>query len=169
MRPVLLCLFLAAPVAAQHGDHHAHHPSPDTARAIKALSADEVAGLLEGRGLGFARAAELNSYPGPLHVLELADDLALSPDQRAEAQRLYDAMQAEAQQLGAQVVAMERHLDRLFAGGEAVPADVDRIAAHLGETRGRLRAAHLRAHVAMREVLTADQIAQYDRLRGYAP
>ena len=41
-------------------------------RAIKALSEEEIKDLLEARGMGLAKAAELNSYPGPLHVLQLA-------------------------------------------------------------------------------------------------
>ena len=166
---LLLALVTVPAVSAQH-DAHQHTPSPyadDTERPIKALSAEETDGLLHGRGLGFARAAELNGYPGPLHVLELADGLDLSPEQRTETQRLYDAMLTEATALGTQIVEMEQHLDALFAEDEATPEAVDRITAHLGETRGQLRAVHLRAHVALRDVLTADQTTAYNRLRGY--
>ena len=112
----LLLLLAAAPVAAQHDGHHT--PSPyvgDAERAIKALSEEETVGLREGRGLGFAGAAELNGYPGPLHVLELADSLHLSPEQRAETQRLYDVMLTDARALGPEVIEMERRLDALFA------------------------------------------------------
>jgi hypothetical protein len=35
-------------------------------RPIKALSAEQVADLKAGRGMGLAMAAELNGYPGPL-------------------------------------------------------------------------------------------------------
>jgi hypothetical protein len=61
-------------------------PSPyagQEGRPIKALSETEMRDLAEGRGMGLAKAAELNSYPGPLHVLELADRLELSEAQRA--------------------------------------------------------------------------------------
>ena len=34
--------------------------------------------------------------------------------------------------------------------------------------RGELRLAHLRAHLAMKTILTPEQIEAYDRLRGYA-
>ena len=51
-------------------------------RSIKALSEDEIRDLREGRGMGLAKAAELNSYPGPLHVLQLAAELGLSDAQR---------------------------------------------------------------------------------------
>ena len=38
------------------------------ARSIKALDDAEIDTLLNGRGMGLARAAELNHYPGPKHV-----------------------------------------------------------------------------------------------------
>ena len=47
-------------------------------RPIKALSDQQVADLIAGRGIGLALAAELNGYPGPSHLLELADRLDLS-------------------------------------------------------------------------------------------
>ena len=37
-----------------------------------------MADLRAGRGMGLALAAELNGYPGPAHVLELADKLDLA-------------------------------------------------------------------------------------------
>ena len=52
-------------------------------REVKALSAEQMTALAAGRGMGSALAAELNGYPGPLHVLELADPLGLSEGQRA--------------------------------------------------------------------------------------
>ncbi len=73
-------------------------------RSIKALSEQQVADLGAGRGMGLALAAELNGYPGPSHVLELADKLNLSTDQRAGVQRLFDSMKAEA------VLLRETHL-----------------------------------------------------------
>ena len=42
------------------------------ARAIKSLSDEDIAALLKGEGMGMAAAAELNGYPGPAHVLQLA-------------------------------------------------------------------------------------------------
>src|SRR5689334_5411022 len=52
-------------------------------RAVKSLSNEQIDDLKAGRGMGLALAAELNGYPGPLHVLQLADRLELSADQRA--------------------------------------------------------------------------------------
>jgi Spy/CpxP family protein refolding chaperone len=166
-----LWLVLAPPALAQHhGGHHGGHDAPaaDTLAVPTGLTAEEVTGLLEGQGLGMARPAELHGYPGPLHVLELADSLGLTPDQRAATERIRAAMLEEARDLGAQIVANERALDDVFAQQRADTALVDAITAEIGALRGRLRAAHLRAHLLMRDALTEEQVARYAALRGYA-
>jgi Spy/CpxP family protein refolding chaperone len=137
-------------------------------RAIKALSAAEIDDLRNGRGMGLALSAELNGYPGPRHVLELADQLDLTADQRAEAQRLFDQMQAQAILLGEEVIAGEAALDRLFATGTATPSAIEAAAVEVGMLQGVLRAHHLRYHVAMRELLRLHQVRRYQELRGYA-
>src|SRR6201746_1050396 len=76
-------------------------------RSIKALSEQQVADLGAGRGMGLALVAELNGYPGPSHVLELADKLELSADQRASIQRLFDSMKAEAVPIGRKLIEQE--------------------------------------------------------------
>ena len=84
-------------------------------RSIKALSEQQVADLGAGRGMGLALAAELNGYPGPAHVLELADKLDLSQEQRASIQRLFASMKAEAVPIGAKLIEQEADLDKQFA------------------------------------------------------
>lgn len=170
---LLTALLVASPALAQKDDHpHLRRADSlidraDSLDVPTGLSPDEVVGLREGRGMGLARPAELHSYPGPLHILELADELDLTAEQRADAERLRAEMLAQARSLGEQIVERERHLDDLFATGTATPERVDRITAHIAEAKGQLRAAHLRAHVAMRDTLTPAQIADYDRLRGH--
>jgi Spy/CpxP family protein refolding chaperone len=137
-------------------------------RPIKALAPERVADLLAGRGASYALAAELNSYPGPRHVLDLAAGLALTPEQTRAAEEAYAAMEAEARRLGRQLVEREAALDRAFAGGAANADEVARLAGEAAATEGQLRAAHLRAHLAMKAALTPEQVARYDRLRGYA-
>ena len=117
-------------------------------RAIKALSAEQIDDLRSGRGMGLALPAELNGYPGPRHVLDLADQLELTAGQQAEAQQLFDAMQAQAVVLGEQVLAGEAALDRLFALGMASDAAIDAAAVEVGRLQGALRGHHLRYHVA---------------------
>lgn len=137
------------------------------ARTIKALSDDDVAALRKGEGMGMAKAAELNGYPGPAHVLALAKQLSLSDDQLRRMQLAFDRMSAAAKPLGDEVIAHERMLDQLFAVGRADRASVAAETASIGELQGRLRSVHLAAHLETRTLLTSDQIASYLRLRGY--
>jgi Spy/CpxP family protein refolding chaperone len=164
---VLLALILPAELLAEAGHGHAPYAGWD-GRAIRALSAAQIEDLQRGRGMGMALPAELNGYPGPLHVLELADQLELTAAQQAEAQRLFGAMQAEAIVLGSQVIAGEAALDRLFATGAATDAAIMAAAVEVGRAQGVLRAHHLRYHVAMRAVLRPHQVMRYQQLRGYA-
>jgi len=176
-----LVLALALPASAQHaGSRHEHGqgagqgvPTQPYAgledRRIKALSEEDRAALIAGRGMGLALAAELNGYPGPAHVLEHADALRLTPAQRATAEALRDRMAGEARILGTRIVALEEDLDRLFAAGAAEPASLAVLTASIGAMNGRLREAHLATHIAMRDVLQPEQRAAYERLRGYAP
>lgn len=145
-------------------------PSPyagQQQRVIKSLSADEQRGWLEGQGMGLARAAELNSHPGPMHALELAEPLALSPAQRTELQALMARHKAEARTLGAEVIRLEAELDRLFAQRRATVDNVQQVSAAIGAAQARVRAAHLTTHVATAALLTPEQIRRYDELRGY--
>ncbi|MEP6565108.1 MAG: periplasmic heavy metal sensor [Mesorhizobium sp.] len=137
-------------------------------RVVKALSDQDIADLKAGRGMGLARAAELNGYPGPSHVLELADALHLSNDQSSRTKALLDAMKTETIPLGERLLGEEIALDRLFADRTVTPALLDAAATRIGAAQGALRAAHLRYHLAMIEVLNPDQIARYAQLRGYA-
>lgn len=137
------------------------------ARSIKSLSAEDVAALLKGEGMGMAKAAELNGYPGPAHVLMLANELKLTESQRQQVQAIFDRMSAAAKPLGAKLIEREQVLDRLFASGEIT---TDRLAAEtagIGELQGRLRSVHLAAHLETRPLLTTEQIALYQHLRGY--
>jgi len=137
-------------------------------RPIKALSAEQIADLKAGRGMGLALSAELNGYPGPVHVLEHADALRLSPQQRERTRTLYEAMKAEAVPLGLRLIEEETALDRAFAHRNITPQSLAERTATIGRTQAALRAAHLRFHLAQAEVLTEEQSRRYAELRGYA-
>lgn len=163
-------IMLACPltVGAQAHQHGAASPYADLMdREIKALSADEVEGLLSGEGLGMALPAELNGYPGPRHVLDMSQMIGLTGDQEETVRSIFEGMQSEARELGARVVELERELDGLFAEGSILESELDRILGEIADTRGRLRAAHLRAHLRLYPVLTDEQRAHYLRARGY--
>jgi hypothetical protein len=136
-------------------------------RDIKALSAQQISDLAAGRGMGFALAAELNGYPGPAHVLELAGPLALTETQRATVQRQFEAMQAEAIPLGKRMIAVEAELDRAFAERTITPERLTTLTAQIGEIGGMLRNIHLKYHLSTAAMLSGEQVRRYGELRGY--
>jgi len=137
-------------------------------RAIKALSPEEVEGLLGGAGLGFAKTAELNHHPGPAHVLEAKDALGLTAAQLAETQALFEKMRREAMALGRRVVDAEAALEERFASGRITESSLKARVSEIARLRGALRVVHLMYHLKMKTLLTPHQIAAYDRLRGYS-
>ena len=136
-------------------------------REIKALSAADIEAYLTGQGMGFAKAAELNGYAGPKHVLELAGELELTAEQRTRTQALFASMQTKAVALGRQLVDEERKLDRLFAGASITQDSLQQSVARIGALQADVRAAHLEAHLEQARILTPEQRAHYQRLRGY--
>lgn len=135
---------------------------------IKALSTDEIEDYLRGRGAGMAKAAELNHYPGPAHVLELSDELQLSNEQKRRTQAVFDAMHAGAIRLGRLLVDKEKELDQLFAAGEITTKRMESILKQIGELHATIRGTHLNTHIEQRAILSATQISLYDKLRGYS-
>lgn len=136
-------------------------------RTIKALSDQEIKDLLEARGMGLAKAAELNSYPGPLHVQQLADKLALSDAQRTTTNAIYADMREKAVSIGQRIIDAERILDRAFADARIDAAMLRSQVQAIAILQGDLRTVHLEAHLAQRSVLTREQTSHYDSLRGY--
>lgn len=136
-------------------------------RPIKALSEQQVADLKAGRGMGLALAAELNGYPGPSHLLELAEQVGLTPDQHSTLKRMFDAMKSETIPIGQTLVELEQGLDRLFAQQTISEQQLKAATENIGETQARLRNAHLRYHLQARELLQPSQIRRYAILRGY--
>jgi hypothetical protein len=160
---IVALMAAAATVEAQHQPY-----AGQESRDIKALSAKEIEQYLSGAGMGFAKAAELNRHPGPMHVLELADRLKLSPEQRQATKQLMDAHKAEARALGAKLVDAEGRLEALFRRGEVRPEELATAVREAATVQGEYRLSHLETHRRLRAVLTEAQVAQYDLLRGYA-
>jgi len=137
-------------------------------REIKALSAEEIGQYLSGAGMGYAKPAELNGYPGPMHVLENADGLALTPEQRKQTTALMQAHKEDAKAIGAKLVAAERELDALFRSKTAERATLEKAVSAAAQMQASYRLSHLETHLRMRDLLTPEQIAKYEVLRGYA-
>ena len=163
MRPLPARSAAEAVVAPGLHSPYAHQGSKE----LKTLSQEEVDELLSGAGMGLARPAELNGYPGPRHVLDLADSLGLTAEQRGSVEGIFRDMHARAVELGQEILDAERALDAAFASGDVTVDALAEIVDRIGSLQADLRAVHLRAHVATREILTDHQRHEYDRLRGY--
>ncbi len=137
-------------------------------REVASLSARELQDFLAGRGAGLAKAAELNGHPGPSHVLELAEELQLAPEQRTLVKAAFDRMKARAKVLGEAYVKAEKAVDQAFKSGTADAREVAARVAEANRLLGEVRLSHLLAHVEITPLLTPAQRARYAVLRGYA-
>jgi Spy/CpxP family protein refolding chaperone len=142
------------------------------ARGIKALSQDDIKGLLAGAGTpfgGMAKPAELNGYPGPHHVLDAAKagELELTSEQQKKIESLYEKMRSEAIQLGKQIIDIEKDIDNAFSSGTITKELLQKKVSESASLYGQLRFVHLKYHLLMMDILTPQQVEQYNELRGY--
>jgi len=134
---------------------------------IRGLSTEQLEGYQTGAGLGYALPAELNGYPGPRHVLDLADELALTDTQQADIQALYDDMLPQAIELGEHFLAQEELIEVAFREGTITDVLLQEALAEAGQLESQLRYIHLSTHLATIDILTLHQVQQYNVLRGY--
>lgn len=111
--------------------------------------------------------AGLNGVPGPLHVLQLKDQLSINGDQDAALRIIAAEMKVSAQRLGEKIISEETELDRLFKAGVADESAVRAYANRIATLNGELRAVHLIAHLKTRRLLTDEQVVAYVKARGY--
>jgi hypothetical protein len=164
---LLLLLLLVAAATAQ--DRLISPYQPQAQFGLRGLNENEIAELRAGAGMGLARAAELNSYPGPRHVLDAvaAGRFPASPDQIQRVQLIFAGMKGDAQRLGAEILKEEARLEAAFRTRTITDHDLRVQVTRIAALQGELRAAHLRAHLATSAILSAAQLAHYNELRGY--
>jgi hypothetical protein len=162
-----VCAAILVPAPAHAAETAKSAYAGQEARTIKALSAEDIEALRTGQGMGFAKAAELNGYPGPAHVLALADQLQLTPNQLAQTRAIEASMRAKAQAIGANLVDVEQQLDSLFASRQITEQALGELVLRISELQSALRRAHLSAHLEQAKVLDESQATRYKHLRGY--
>lgn len=134
---------------------------------IRGIDPATIEGYRTGAGLGLALPAELNGYPGPRHVLELADELELTSDQQTQIQGLFDDMLPQAIALGEQILDQEAGLELAFREGTIDEEWLRDRLISIESLKAELRFVHLRTHLVTLEVLTPHQVQLYNAVRGY--
>ena len=147
--------------------HLAQPYAGQDAQRIASLSPSDIEALRKGEGWGLAKPAELNDHPGPLHVIELAEEIELTGDQRAKVEASFAAMRAAAMEAGEALIEAERALDRGFEAGGLDQPGLRALIARAEAARAKLREVHLAAHLEVAPLLSAEQRERYAALRGY--
>jgi len=137
-------------------------------REIKSLSEADIEELKNGEGWGLAKAAELNGVPGPAHLLEMKDEINLSTEQVRVIEDLYQKMKQAAIPLGLELIGLERELNNHFADRTITDELLDELLDKIAQVRKKLRYVHLSTHLKTPNILTTEQIALYNQLRGYS-
>jgi Spy/CpxP family protein refolding chaperone len=136
--------------------------------AIKSLPSQEIQQYLNGGGMGYAKIAELNGYPGPKHVLELENELRLTEQQKKETTALMQEMYKKAKPIGKKIVAQEKKLNELFESRKINLKQLADLINEISQLQGQYRFVHVETHLEMEKLLTKEQIKKYNILRGYS-
>ncbi len=159
----LVIIFSIKMLNTQTQSHH----SSETGNEIKTLTSEQIKNYLNGEGMGLAKTAELNHFPGPKHVLDLAKELKLSQTQIDSTKKIFDLMKENAIYLGKIIIEKEKQLDQLFSSGTADEVSVKKLVTEIAKFQGELRFTHLNAHIQQKDILTSEQILTYESMRGY--
>lgn len=165
---LLLCFGLMTTFSHAQSESDTAEEATDASdiEALQAMPRRQFNNLLQGRGMGAARIADLKGYPGPMHVLEMAEELEISDTQREQTEQIMQRMRSTAQQRGRELIEAERKLEALFDGGAVQPSAVDAALLEIANLQAKVRAAHLHAHIEQARVMNDEQIAKYTELRA---
>ena len=161
-----ILLLLTLPLAAQHQPMTKNAATPAQqaeSQHHEYLQAEREA-IEKGEGFGMAMPADMNGYPGPKHVLDMKKELKLTATQEAAMQKLMAGMKVKALAKGKDVLLAEQRLGEYFAQGKSED-ELREETFRVASLRAELRWVHLSTHVAAKKILTAQQIAAYEKMR----
>jgi len=164
---LVLVLFSSIALADSEHEYKSKYTGQEM-RAIKSLSESDIDELINGKGWGLAKAAELNGVPGPVHLLEMKDEIALSEEQVKAIKAIYRGMKKVAVQEGEKLIRLERELNDHFANRTINDKLLRELLARIEDTRKKLRYVHLSAHLRTPAVVSEKQVKLYNKLRGYS-
>jgi len=167
-KPYTKILLLALVPLMSCSEQHTSEYVGEENREIKSLSSDDITALKKGSGWGLAKAAELNGYPGPIHILEMESEIDLTESQKRKIEKLYKKMNGEAVVLGEQLIDIEKALSKSFYSQEIDPELLESYVHEAGSVHAKLRFVHLSAHLETPRILSTEQVSLYNDLRGYS-
>ena len=153
---------------ADEKESHKSNYTGEVDRAIKSLSGNDIKDLTLGNGMGLAKAAELNGYPGPKHILAMQEELLLEKEQLTSIKQIFEEMRLQAQSQGQILISLEKSLNDYFSNTTITNGTLETTLKKISKARSNLRYIHLSAHIKTTEILSKSQIKKYNQLRGYA-
>ena len=167
---IFLCWFLLTSfvLLADEKESHKSDYTGEVDRVIKSLSANDIKDLTLGNGMGLAKAAELNGYPGPKHVLEMQEELLLEKEQLTSIKLIFEEMKSQARSQGKIFISLEKSLNDHFSNATITNDTLESTVKNISEAKNNLRYIHLSAHIKTTEILSKNQIKKYNQLRGYS-
>jgi len=164
---VLVLILIAAFAFSEENHTHKSQYAGEERRMIKSLSAADIEALQNGKGWGLAKAAELNGIPGPVHLLEMKEEINLSTQQIQAIKDIYGKMKQEAVPLGLELIELEKELNNHFTNRTITNVLLRQILQEIAQVHGKLCYVHLSTHLETPDILTNKQITLYNKLRGY--
>jgi hypothetical protein len=164
----LIVLILSPSIAfSESGHEYKSKYIGQEKRSIKSLSESDINELKNGKGWGLAKAAELNGVPGPVHLLEMKDEISLTDEQVKKIDSVYQKMKMNAVELGEKLIGLEFELNAHFANRTINDNLLMELLAKIEDTHKKLRYIHLSAHLETPLIVSEKQIKLYNKLRGY--
>jgi len=167
---ILFLILILIPISAFSTVDHSHKSkyAGEEKREIKSLSETDIEELKNGKGWGLAKAAELNGVPGPVHLLEMKEEIDLSAKQIRAIEDIYKKMKQEAIPLGLELIELEMELNNHFANRTISDELLRQILQRIAQVHRQLRYVHLSTHLKTPDILKSEQITLYNKLRGYS-
>jgi hypothetical protein len=167
---ILFLILVLIPMSSFSAADHSHKSkyAGEEKREIKSLSETDIEELKNGKGWGLAKAAELNGVPGPVHLLEMKEEIDLSAQQIQVIEDIYKKMKQEAIPLGLELIELEMELNNHFANRTITDELLRQILQRIAQVHRQLRYVHLSTHLKTPDILKSEQIALYNKLRGYS-
>ncbi len=165
---VLILILIPTFTFSATDNSHKSKYAGEEKREIKSLSETDIEELKNGKGWGLAKAAELNGVPGPVHLLEMKEEIDLSAKQILAIEDIYKKMKQEAIPLGLELIELEMELNNHFANRTITDELLRQILQRIAQVRRQLRYVHLSTHLKTPDILKTEQITLYNKLRGYS-